>query len=104
MKAIALWAENRGFVHTMNEAFAVAARRDVVLVNSDVVVGPDWLMRLRDAASKKILIEVALLKAIEARNAVSLDAVLKQLQQLRDEPGSEVVSLPIPTPPHLPLH
>ena len=31
-------------------------------------------MRLRDTASKKILLEVALLKAIEARNAVSLDA------------------------------
>ena len=41
-------------------------------------------MRLRDAASKKILVEVALLKAIEARNAVSLDSVLKQLQNLRD--------------------
>ena len=39
--------------------------------------------RLRDAASKKILIEVALLKAIEARNAVSIDTVLKQLQQMR---------------------
>src|SRR5579859_1756111 len=38
--------------------------------------------RLRDAASKKILIEVTLLKAIEARNAVSLDSVLQQLQQL----------------------
>jgi len=36
-------------------------------------------MRLRDAASKKILIEVALLRAIEARNAASLDSVLKQL-------------------------
>ncbi|MEO7299358.1 MAG: DNA polymerase III subunit gamma/tau, partial [Verrucomicrobiota bacterium] len=32
--------------------------------------------KLRDAASKKILIEVALLKAIEARNAVSIDSVL----------------------------
>ncbi len=41
-------------------------------------------MRLRDAASKKILIEVALLKAIEARNAVSLDSVLQQLQSLRN--------------------
>ncbi len=43
----------------------------------------DCEMRLRDAASKKILIEVALLKAIEARQAVSLDAVLHQLQNLR---------------------
>jgi DNA polymerase-3 subunit gamma/tau len=40
-------------------------------------------MRLRDAASKKILVEVALLKAIEARQAVSLDSVLQQLQSLR---------------------
>ena len=44
----------------------------------------DCEMRLRDAASKKILIEVALLKAIEARQAVNLDAVLKQLQSLRN--------------------
>src|SRR6266576_1650291 len=40
---------------------------------------------LRDAASKKILLEVTLLKAIEARSAVSLDFVLKQLHQLRGE-------------------
>ena len=40
-------------------------------------------LRLRDAASKKILLEVALLKAVEARNAVSIDSVLKRLQDLR---------------------
>jgi DNA polymerase-3 subunit gamma/tau len=45
-------------------------------------------MRLRDAASKKILIEVALLKAIEARNAVSLDSILQQLQTLRNGGGA----------------
>ena len=39
--------------------------------------------------SKKILVEVALLKAIEARNAVSLDSVLKQLQDLRDGKAGE---------------
>jgi DNA polymerase-3 subunit gamma/tau len=43
--------------------------------------------RLRDAASRKILLEVAVLKAIQARNAVPIDAVLKQLQQLRNERG-----------------
>ena len=43
----------------------------------------DAELRLRDAASKKILLEVTLLKAIEARNAISLDSVLKQLNQLR---------------------
>jgi len=45
--------------------------------------------RLREAASKKIFIEVALLKAIQAREAVQIDAVLKQLQQLRaEQPGT----------------
>jgi DNA polymerase-3 subunit gamma/tau len=40
-------------------------------------------LNLRDAASKKILVEVTLLKAIEARNSISIDAVLKQLNQMR---------------------
>jgi DNA polymerase III subunit gamma/tau len=53
-------------------------------------------MRLRDATSKKILLEVALLKAIEARNALSLDLVLKELQKLRADQGGEVVSIPLP--------
>jgi DNA polymerase-3 subunit gamma/tau len=43
--------------------------------------------QLRDAASKKILIEVALLKAIQAREVVSIDTVLKQLNQLRGTDG-----------------
>jgi DNA polymerase-3 subunit gamma/tau len=47
----------------------------------EVLAGAE--MRLRDAASKKISLEVALLKAIEARNAVSVDVVLKRLQDLR---------------------
>ena len=62
----------------------------------------DAEMRLRDASSKKISVEVALLKAIEARNAVSLDTVLKRLQELR-EGGAAVpaqapaaVSRPVP--------
>jgi DNA polymerase-3 subunit gamma/tau len=44
-------------------------------------------LRLRDATSKKILLEVALLRAIEARNALPIDTVLKQLQQLRESGG-----------------
>ena len=43
----------------------------------------DAELRLRDASSKKIMVEVALLRAIEARNALPLDVVLKQLNQLR---------------------
>jgi DNA polymerase-3 subunit gamma/tau len=59
----------------------------------------DAEMRLRNAASKKILIEVALLKAIEARNALSLDSVLKQLQDLRQGKRSESApSKPSATP------
>jgi DNA polymerase-3 subunit gamma/tau len=56
----------------------------------------DAEMRLRDAASKKILIEVALLKAIEARSAVSIDTLLKQLQTLRDGGTSEGAASPAP--------
>jgi DNA polymerase-3 subunit gamma/tau len=48
----------------------------------------DSELRLRDAASKKILLEVTLLKAIETRQAVSLDSVLKQLNQLRGQGGA----------------
>jgi DNA polymerase-3 subunit gamma/tau len=64
--------------------------------------------RLRDATSKKILLEVTLLKMIEARNAVSIDTVLKQVQQLRTEaaggaprtaPAPAPVSAPRPIPP-----
>ncbi len=54
----------------------------------------DAEMRLRDAASRKILVEVALLKAIEARNALSIDTVLKQLEDLRDGKPPEPVSTP----------
>jgi DNA polymerase-3 subunit gamma/tau len=51
-------------------------------------------MRIRDAASKKILVEVALLKAIEVRGAVSIDALLKQLQSLRDGTVAEAPRAP----------
>ncbi len=52
----------------------------------------DAELRLRDAASKKILLEVTLLRAIEARSAMSLDAVLKQLNQLRGQSSGTGVS------------
>ncbi len=43
--------------------------------------------QFRHAVSKKIMLEVALLRASEAGNAVSLDAVLQELTQLRRESG-----------------
>jgi DNA polymerase-3 subunit gamma/tau len=61
----------------------------------------DAELRLRDAASKKILLEVTLLRAIEARNALSLDAVLKRLNQLRgqdDASGQITSATPAKTP------
>lgn len=41
---------NLGFVASVNEAFDLVPDSDVVVVNSDVIVGPGWLDRLRDAA------------------------------------------------------
>ena len=59
----------------------------------------DCETRLRDAVSKKILIEVALLKAIESRNAASIDTVLKRLEESRrDNNAREIVSIPMPAP------
>jgi DNA polymerase III subunit gamma/tau len=56
----------------------------------------DGELRLRDAASKKILLEVTLLRTIEARNALPLDAVLKQLNQLRVGQSAPAVTAPTP--------
>ncbi len=63
--------------------------------------------RLRDTTSKKILLEVTLLKMIEARNAISIDAVLKQVQQLRAEaasgaPGMAPSAVPVSAPRPIP--
>ncbi|HEX7860585.1 MAG TPA: DNA polymerase III subunit gamma/tau [Verrucomicrobiae bacterium] len=54
--------------------------------------------RLRDAASKKIFLEISLLKAIEARNAVSIDSVLKKLNEIRGN-GGGAPSGPAPAAP-----
>lgn len=53
-----------------------------VLADSDV--------RFRDATSKKILLEVALMKAIQGRQSMSIDAVLSRLQELRDPNAPEI--------------
>ncbi|HMJ91053.1 MAG TPA: hypothetical protein VK530_14620, partial [Candidatus Acidoferrum sp.] len=65
-----------------------------IMAEQSALVGTDGLTRMmevltnaeasmRDAASRKIFIEIALIKAIDARNAVSIDAVLKRLNELR---------------------
>ncbi len=44
---------NTGFVSTVNLAFHWCAPRDVVVVNSDVIVPPEWLARLGAAAHSR---------------------------------------------------
>jgi DNA polymerase-3 subunit gamma/tau len=81
----------------VSEAEVAALKEQAPLGSTDAFtrileVLADAELRLRDAASKKILVEVTLLKAIEARNALPIDAVLKQLNQLRggqDGAGSQ---------------
>jgi DNA polymerase-3 subunit gamma/tau len=90
-----------------SEAEVAALKEQASLANTDSLtrvleVLADAELRLRDAASKKILLEVTLLRAIEARNALPLDAVLKQLNQLRSEiggSGTGVSPVQSPRPP-----
>jgi len=77
----------------VSEAEVAALKEQNALANTESLsrileVLTDAELRLRDTASKKILLEVTALKAIEARNAISLDAVLKQLNQLRGNSGT----------------
>ena len=81
----------------VSEAEVAALKAQASLAGSDAFtrileVFADAELRLRDAASKKILLEVSLLRAIEARHALPLDAVLKQLNQLRGQSGASVPS------------
>jgi DNA polymerase-3 subunit gamma/tau len=84
-----------------SEAEVAALKEQVALSNADALtrileVFADAELRLRDAASKKILLEVTLLRAIEARNALPIDAVLKQLNQLRGQGGGVTGAAPAP--------
>jgi DNA polymerase-3 subunit gamma/tau len=91
----------------VSEAEAAALKEQSKMASAEgltriMEVLADAEMRLRDAASKKILVEVALLKSIEARNALSIDSVLKQLQALREGTGGDVVSIPVSAPASAP--
>jgi DNA polymerase-3 subunit gamma/tau len=86
----------------VSEAEVVALKEQSALANTESLtrileVLTDSELRLRDAASKKILLEVTLLKAIEAHNAISLDSVLKQLNQMRGGGGAGVPAARTPT-------
>jgi DNA polymerase-3 subunit gamma/tau len=73
----------------VTEAELASLREQAVSVETEALtrlleVLTDAEGRLRDAASRKIFVEVSLLKAIQARKAVSIDFVIKRLQQLKD--------------------
>lgn len=52
-------SSNSGFVGTVNLAFDACYPHDVIVVNSDVIVPPEWLDRLRDAAYVRSTIATA---------------------------------------------
>jgi DNA polymerase-3 subunit gamma/tau len=86
----------------VSEAEVAALKEQSGLANTESLtrileVLTDSELRLRDTASRKILLEVAMLKAIEARNAISLDSVLKQLNQLRGQSSAGVTTAPKPS-------
>jgi DNA polymerase-3 subunit gamma/tau len=91
-----------------SEAEVAALKEQAILANPDVLTRvlellADAELRLRDAASKKILLEVSLLRAIDARNALPIDAVLKQLNQLRSQNGQAPATPAISTPAPIPV-
>ena len=86
----------------VSENEIAALKEQTASANSDVLIRvldtfAQAELNLRDAASRKIFLEVTLLKAIEARNAVPIDSVLKQLNQLRGQSGTSTPSAPAPT-------
>jgi DNA polymerase-3 subunit gamma/tau len=88
----------------VSEAEGLALKEQAARIGSDALarileVLTDCEGRLRDTTSKKILVEVTLLKMIEARQAISIDAVLKQVQQLRTEAAGSAPAAPAPKPP-----
>jgi DNA polymerase-3 subunit gamma/tau len=86
----------------VSESEAASLREQSALVGGEALtrimeVLTDAEGRLRDAASKKIFIEVTLLKAIQACNSVSIDTVLKELQHMRGETGgASAAAEPLP--------
>jgi DNA polymerase-3 subunit gamma/tau len=77
----------------VSETEAASLSEQAAVASADVLarileIFTDAEFHLRDAVSKKILLEVTLFKAIEARKAVSLDSVLQRLQELRNQGGS----------------
>ena len=74
----------------VSEAEMGALSRQAKLIDADALTRVMEVLsaaegRQREVASKRIFMEVTLLKVIQAREATSLDAVLKQLKSMRDQ-------------------
>jgi len=88
----------------VSETAAAALKSQAALVGVESLtrileVLTDSEIRLRDATSKKVMLEVTLLRIIEARQASSLDSVLKQLLQLRGDSGPASAPAPVSARP-----
>ncbi|HXI51173.1 MAG TPA: DNA polymerase III subunit gamma/tau, partial [Candidatus Saccharimonadales bacterium] len=90
----------------VTEAEAASLKEQASMISTESLtrvmeVLTDAESRLRDAASKKIFVEVTLLKVIQARAAVSIDEVMQRLQELRADggpSGSATAATPAPKP------
>lgn len=71
--------EEMKLLKTQSESLTPDVLTRIMQVLSDCEMG------LRDAVSRKILVELSLVKAIQERSAVSADLILKHLQRLREE-------------------
>ena len=82
----------------VSEAEMGALSRQAKLIDADALTRVMEVLsaaegRQREVASKRIFMEVTLLKVIQAREATSLDAVLKQLKSMRDQAPNTPSSL-----------
>ncbi|MCX6861217.1 MAG: DNA polymerase III subunit gamma/tau [Verrucomicrobia bacterium] len=91
----------------VSEAEMGALTRQAKLIDADALTRVMEVLsaaegRQREVASKRIFMEVTLLKVIQAREATSLDAVLKQLKAMRDQVPADLAvaaSVPSAAPP-----
>lgn len=74
--------DNQGLVRSCNEAFAAVPGRDVVFLNSDVVVGAEWLTRLTAAAASSDTVATV----TTLTNHGSIVSVPQRNQPIRDLP------------------
>ena len=87
----------------VSEAEMGALTRQAKLIDADTLTRVMEVLsaaegRQREVASKRIFMEVTLLKVIQAREATSLDAVLKQLKVMRDQvPADLAVAASVPS-------